>query len=323
MKRALGCALILLAASAASTVRAQARLSLAGSRSEDMHFFLGGAGSASTRGVQGYLGVDVRDVAADQLFALKLKESRGAEIIHVDHDAPAGKAGLREHDVLLRMNGQILEGEEQTRRILRESPPGTTLVLLLSRDGQQMTVTTQTANREEVEREAWERHLTVPEPQGLSSDNTQGDFAVGPTSSAPAARGGNSFLGTLLMSPSYTGAMLEKMSSQLADFFGVPNGNGLLVRSVEANSPAAFAGMHAGDVVVRANARPVASSADWARAIKDSHGHPFSIVVLRDKKEQTLVLTPDGKKRSSMEQPVPTADPIDVVHLELLWMPRR
>ncbi len=204
------------------------------------------------------------------MTALKLKEARGAEIVLVDHDAPAGKVGLREHDVILRVNGQAIVGEDQLRRMLRESSPGMQLTLIVSRDGQQMSVTTQTANREEVERQAWEQHLTVPEPL---PDNTGGDYFPGPAIPAPAVRGSNSFVGSTLMNPSYTGAMLETMSAQLADFFGVPGG-GLLVRSVEANSPAAVAGMRAGDVVMRANEKAVANSADWDKAIKNSHGRP-------------------------------------------------
>ena len=69
------------------------------------------------------------------------------------------------------------------------------------------------------------------------------------------------------------------------------------VRSVIDNSPAALAGMRAGDVVIRADSKPVATTNDWAKAVKNSHGHPLSITVMRDKKEQTLTLTPDGKKR--------------------------
>jgi S1-C subfamily serine protease len=271
------------------------------------------------RGGQGYLGVDVRDVTEDQLAALKLKEARGAEIILVDHDAPAGKVGLREHDVILRVNGQAIVGEDQLRRMLRESPPGTTIVLLVSRDGQPMSVTTQTANREEVERQAWEQHLTVPEP--LPSDTIGGDFLPGPPTPAPTVRGGNSFLGPALMNPSYTGAMLETLSSQLADFFGVSSGGGLLVRSVEANSPAALAGMRAGDVVVRANEKAVTSSTDWTKAIKDSRGRPLTVVVLRDKKEQTLSLTPDSKKRSSLDRPSDDSQRVALAPIGFSWLP--
>jgi S1-C subfamily serine protease len=304
MKRALGYAMVLLAASAAAIQCARAS----------------GAGAPPARGGQGYLGVDVRDVTEDQIAALKLKETRGAEIVLVDHDAPAGKAGLREHDVILRMNGQAIDGEEQIRRMLRESPPGTPLTLLISRDGQQSTVTTQTANRDEVERQAWEQHLTVPEPlPPVEIDGTI--YFAAPNSAAPPVRGGNSFLGPLLMDPSYTGAMLETMSKQLAEYFGVPGGTGLLVRSVEANSPAAIAGMRAGDVVVRANAKAVANSADWTRAIKDSHGRPLAVVVLRDKKEQTLTLTPDSKRRSSLQQPSQDSDRAVLAPIGFFWLP--
>ncbi len=73
---------------------------------------------------QGYLGVDVRDVSEESVSLLKLREARGAEIIRVDHDAPAGKMGLREHDVVLQLNGVAVEGEEQIRRMLRELAPG-------------------------------------------------------------------------------------------------------------------------------------------------------------------------------------------------------
>ena len=71
----------------------------------------------------------MRDVSGDQMATLKLKDARGAEIVLVDHDAPAGKAGLREHDVVLQMNGQAIDGEEQLRRMLHDSPPGRTIVL--------------------------------------------------------------------------------------------------------------------------------------------------------------------------------------------------
>jgi S1-C subfamily serine protease len=121
------------------------------------------------------------------------------------------------------------------------------------------------------------------------------------------------------MNPSYTGAMVEKMSTQLAAYFGVSSGEGLLVRSVVANSPAALAGMHAGDVVVEANTKPVANTNDWAKAIKNSHGRPLTIVVLRDKKQQTLTLTPDSKKRSSLDEPAP--NPAAFAHPGLSWMP--
>ena len=78
-------------------------------------------------------------------------------------------------------------------------------------------------------------------------------------------------------------------------------GAGLLVRSVEPNSPAALAGMHAGDVIVKAASHTMSTLADWTRALKSGKDKPVPVVVLRDKKEQTLMMTLDTKKRSSVE----------------------
>ncbi len=259
----------------------------------------------------GYLGVDVRDVTEEQVGALKLKEARGAEIIRVDHDGPAGKMGLREHDVVVQMNGTAIEGEEQIRRMLREMAPGMPIVLVISRDGQQSSRSAQMADRSEVERQAWEQHLAVPVlpgPQapatGLPSDEASAAGATVPSPApAPQTRYSKSFLGTLLMTPSYTGVMLDRMGPQLATFFGVPTGTGLLVRSVEDNSPAAIAGMRAGDVVVRANARITATPTDWTKSVREAKGRPVTVVVIRDRQEKTFTLTPDGKKHSSLEMP--------------------
>jgi serine protease Do len=277
---------------------------------------------AGPHAAQGYLGVDVRDVAPDQVAILKLKDSHGAEIVLVDHDAPAGKCGLHEHDVVLMMNGQAIEGQDQLRRMLHDSPPGGTVVLVVSRDGQPHTVTTQMAvSQEEVERQATMQRMTVAAPENTP---VEAELPSAETSDHPMA--GNSLLGPMVMNPSYTGLYLEKMSSQLAGYFGVPNGSGLLVRSVQENSPAATAGMHAGDVVVRANDKSVASSNDWAKAIKNSHGHSLTVVVMRDKKELTLTLTPDSKIRSYLDPadfpPQQDAAPVAIAHVGFNWMPQ-
>ena len=289
------------------------------------------AGMASKS--QGYLGVDIRDVGDEQIAQLKLKESRGAEVIHVDHDGPAGKAGLREHDVILQMNGVVIEGEDQLRRMLRETPAGRTVTLILSRDGQQQTVTIQLANRLEVERQAWEQRWRVP----LPSDEASGSAFVIVTPAAPApgasantgsasnaspkgqsffsaggaARTGHNLIGSLGLGSSYTGAMVETLGPQLADYFGT-GGVGVLVHSVDANSPAANAGLHAGDIVLRANEVKLMSSGDWLKVVRENRGRPVQVVVLREKREQTLTLTPDGKKRSSVE-PQPEGDEQQVV----------
>src|SRR5437868_10245178 len=85
-----------------------------------------------------YLGVDTRDITADRLSDLKLKEEHGVEVTLVDQDAPAGKAGIKEHDVILNLNGNQVESVEQLRRMIHEIPPGRPVTLGISRDGTPM-----------------------------------------------------------------------------------------------------------------------------------------------------------------------------------------
>src|SRR6202161_3107989 len=101
--------------------------------------------SSEESATSSYLGVDISDVTTDRLGALKLKEERGVEVTMVDQDAPAGKAGLKEHDVILTVNDAGVESVEQLRRMIRETPPGRIVTLGLSRDGQAMTIKAQLA----------------------------------------------------------------------------------------------------------------------------------------------------------------------------------
>jgi serine protease Do len=250
---------------------------------------------------QGYLGIDVRDVSEDQVAVLKLKEARGAEVTNLDHDGPACKAGLQIHDVILQINGQVVGSEEQLRRLLRDIPVGRSVSFLFSREGATQTLTLTTADRRVVEEQAWGQHYSVPAPgaSGVVRGNT---FLESGAGNVTTPKGHKDLLGTptVILSSSFTGAKLEVMGPQLAEYFGATDGAGLLVRSVDWNSPAEEAGLRAGDVVVRINSISVSSGTDWTKTVHDNKGRPVPVVVLRDRHEETLTLTPDGKKRSSV-----------------------
>src|SRR5215831_12945351 len=109
-----------------------------------------------------YLGVDIQDVSKERVATLKLKEERGVEITMVDQDAPAGKAGLKEHDVILDFNGTAIEGEEQLRRLIRETPPGRTVSLGISRDGSPTKVSVQLADRGKLAPEPGPKVFSIP-----------------------------------------------------------------------------------------------------------------------------------------------------------------
>src|SRR5581483_4617763 len=63
-----------------------------------------------------YLGVFIRDVHPDRVSELKLKDQHGAEVTMVDRDGPAGKAGLKEHDVIVSFNGKPVDDADDLRR---------------------------------------------------------------------------------------------------------------------------------------------------------------------------------------------------------------
>jgi len=229
-------------------------------------------------GNQGYLGVGTRDIDTQQAAELKLKDARGAEIIAVDHDAPAAKVGLRIHDVILSINGQIVTGEAELRRALRGMAPGRAITLIISRGGQQQTLNVTLADRSTLEAKAWSQHIPVPAPE--ESDEYR----------LPAVGSGfgNGFIAGGVANPLYTGLQLDAMGWQLARFFGVHSGHGLLVRRVDDNSPGAAAGLLAGDVIVRVNGKTVSTTGQWERALKSSQGKPVDVTVMREHKTQTL-----------------------------------
>jgi serine protease Do len=238
---------------------------------------------------QGYLGVMFKEIDADRAIALKLKDTHGAEVITVDHDAPAGKSGLKIHDVILQLDGQSFDTVDQLSRRLRDMPAGRTVSFLISRDGNQLTVTAQLCDGSVLGQQAWSQHYSVPQP-------------------APAARGGESFLGnpapataafldSMIPKGLYVGADVNPVRTQLADYFGVRSGTGLLVESVDSQSPAARAGLKAGDVVVKVDSQQMTSRNDWAKALRRHRGKLVQVTVMRNKQEQVLTMSAGKLKK--------------------------
>jgi serine protease Do len=252
---------------------------------------------------QGYLGVDLRDVDTDRAAALKLKNGHGVEIVALDHDAPAAKAGLKAHDVILQMNGEAINGCDQLRRLLRKQPPGRTVAFVIDRDGASISVSVQLADRVLLEQQAWSQHFSVPEPAGpepVSEPVSNTPPVTGGESfvSAGSSSGGAQFLRSLKPNSLYVGADVNPLRSQLADYFGVTSGTGLLVENVDNQSPAFRAGLRAGDVILKLNSTPMVTRNDWLKAIRNNRGKQVQVTIMRDKQEQTLTMsagTPGGK----------------------------
>lgn len=241
-----------------------------------------------------YMGIDLQEVTHDRMAALKLKEERGAEITMVDHDAPAGKAGLREHDVILEFNGSKVQGTEELRRLIHETPPGRNVQLLISRDGQPMNISLALADKKEYFAGKHESHGMPPIPP------------VPPVPAMPAMPA----LDLNIRTGSSYGLLVDNLTPQLGEYFGVKNGEGVLVKSVEEGTPGKAAGFKAGDVIVRVNNQKVADRGDWRSAIRANRSGKLTVGIVRDRREQnlTISLPESSRNHSSMRVPAGLVD---------------
>jgi serine protease Do len=240
-------------------------------------------------GTSAYLGVDIADITSDRLGALKLKEEHGVEVTMVDQDAPAGKAGFKEHDVLLTLNGTAIESKTQLQRMIHETPAGRVVTFGLSRDGQPMTIKVQLGDRRN-------EFARLP----MKDLNKEYHFEMPQMPNMPDFDVPN--VGVVVVHSSLrSGLMVENLTAQLGEFFGAKNGNGVLVRSVEKGSRADKAGLRAGDVITRVGEQTVHDTSDFTRALRARNTGSVSVGVIRDKKEQTLTITlPEPKDSGQM-----------------------
>src|SRR5271166_2548962 len=231
-----------------------------------------------------YLGVHIDEVTPQTASALKLSDTSGALITYVDQDGPACRAGLKNSDVIVGFNGSKIQSPEQLQDVIHATQAGKTVSLTVVRDGQKKDIS--------VTLGAWPtamlhvRNLPPAPPMAF----------MPPAVSVPPIPD--------IDIPSFTalssrhGVMVENLCPQLSDFFGVPHGQGVLVRSVEKGSPADAAGLKAGDVIVKVNNETVHDMADWRRAMHVRAGK-IPVSVVREKREQTLVINLPASRETS------------------------
>jgi membrane-associated protease RseP (regulator of RpoE activity) len=201
---------------------------------------------------------------------LKLHEERGAVIDGVTSGSGAAKAGLQKNDVIVKWDGQRIESAREVSRQIHETPPGRAVRLGVMRDGREIEV-----NVTMGERPSPANRFTVVRPAvanvRVRPDIVRPEIVVG----AGQRR--------------HLGVELQSMTPQLAEYFGLSKRSGALVIFVFADSPAAKAGLKAGDVILSVGTETVENPADLRRALT---GKPetaeVEFKILRDKQEKTL-----------------------------------
>src|SRR5882724_1548951 len=238
----------------------------------DMNILIGDDGSS-------WLGVETHEVTADKAKELKLSAERGVVLGKIVPDSPAAKAGLKENDVVTEINGQRVEGAAQFRRMIREIPAGRSIQLTIWREGRSQTVSATLGKSEERRRSM---KMIAPTPGAFA-------FRMPEIPEIPFMEwNGNMVFGG---GQPRLGIDAEDLSGQLGAFFGAPEGEGILVRDVNAGSPAEKGGVKAGDVITSLNGERIRTVGELREKLsgkRDDKDRTVKLGVLRNKSEISL-----------------------------------
>jgi len=237
-------------------------------------------------GSLGYLGVGVVDLTDERVKALKLKDDSGVEVRKVDENSPAAKAGLKENDVVLEVNGKPIADIGQFQMTIGEVQPGTKVNLTIWRDGAKKTVAATLAERSD----------SAYPYLGPDSPNAP----MPPMPPLPQAYG-NALPAFPADAPA-VGFYGVALNSQMAEFFGVKEG--VLVWEVAPKTPADRAGLKAGDVVLKVNGTPVTNPREIAGLVRMSGKKMIVFTVVRNKKEMALNVEVSDSRQSPPERDV-------------------
>lgn len=223
---------------------------------------------------RGYLGVGVVEVTTARARALNLKDDSGVEVKRVDENSPAAKAGIREDDIILEVDGHPVETIEQFIHTVSDSTPGTKLTLTIWRNGAKQTLNATI--------EARPSQLFAFGPEGMPMPGVPPEPVM-----PPVDWDGNGF-SFITGASQRVGFEGETLTPQLAEFFGVKEG--VLVRTVASKTPAEKSGLKAGDVVTKVNGTPVTSPREISSLVHMARGGKVAITVVRGKREQVLTI---------------------------------
>lgn len=230
----------------------------------------------------GYLGVYLEDVDDEAARRLGLPKEEGALVEDVVDDSPAAEAGLQKDDVIVGYNGETVESISELSRLVRETPAGRTVTLDVIRNGQARQISAELGER-----------------PGMTWIGREGEgdfeFHVAPGEGPHVFRfGGFGGRGRL-------GVQLESLSEQLGEYFGVSDGHGALITSVREESPAAAAGLKAGDVITRVGDAGVDDAMDVARAVREADTGSLAITIVREGSTRTVTVDLPERRSGAWE----------------------
>jgi serine protease Do len=223
------------------------------------------------------IGAAVHD--AGQADLDRAKSPGGAVVDDVRPDSPAAMAGFKSGDLVVEFDGERVRSAAQLTRLVRETPAERAVKAVVVRDGNRvdLTVTPRERRPGRWSDDAFERPFSRLDH--LPDLNVEIEKAIGPMF------GGRGRLGITV----------EELTPQLGEYFGAKQG--LLITSVqEDDSPAAKAGLKAGDILTTVNQQTVTVRGDVMEALHEmDDGAEVTLGIVRDRKPMTLKATLTGE----------------------------
>ena len=183
---------------------------------------------------RGYLGMRISEVTEERREAFALPEARGSIVEQVEPGKPADKAGLRNGDVIVEIDGRPIRNNRELIDYISYLPVGTNVKITVIRNGQRMTLTAKTAERplEGSAEEERERESTEPARNRL-------------------------------------GMSVSELTPDLRQSYGIDErAEGVVVTSVKEVSPAGEANIRQGDVISEVQGERIRTLAEFTRAIE-------------------------------------------------------
>lgn len=229
-------------------------------------------------GETAWLGIYTQTVDRDLQEAFDLQSDYGVVVKYVVDDSPADEAGLRQGDIVLKIDGDKTDDADRLIDIVGSKNPGDKIEMTIIRNGKEKTLSATLTDREERDNEPMIGSYGHNAPRIFSKSWTNRKS---------------------YMSSTYIGMELQTMGKQLSEYFGISDGTGILISEVYDDSPAKKAGLEAGDVVLKADGTDIEEVSDLQKIVADKNdGDQLVLTILRDKKEKdvevTIEETPDN-----------------------------
>ena len=256
--------------------------------------------AAGARPGDSYLGIHIVEISDDRATDLNMASPHGIEVSNVADESPAAESGLEKGDVVLKFDGQDVRGVEHFVRLVRETPAGRSVAMSVLRNGTPRELTAKIGRRK-----------TAQAHQFLFCDGDDGDCTGSfPDIFRKQVRGIRKQIfdmprPRIVMLNRYLGAELEPVEGQLAEYFGVEEG--VLVRSVELDTPGKRAGLQAGDVITAVDGKSIDSPSELRQKMQQADpDKEVEMAVMRKGSTTTLKLESREDDHADEERKIKT-----------------